>query len=93
MPDHADATRPARALEVDLADLDGMSIGVAVAGAVAASADRNVLALEPLPASVDVDSLETLLAGDSGVCEVSFVYADHEVTVTPERLRVAPIRG
>lgn len=71
-----------------------MSLGVAVAGAVASRTGANVLELDPLSEAVDVDALEALWRGGDGWqsdARVTFRYMDHRVTVTTERLHLEPL--
>lgn len=86
------------AFTVSRADLEGMCLGVAVPGAVAARNHTDVLALDPLSDVVDVDALETLwgprgTSGGHGVTRVTFQYMNYEVTVTRDRLRLEPFEA
>lgn len=80
---------------VERAALDGMSAGVAVAGAVASHTDTDVLALDPLSEVVDIDALDGLWkptgTGWHPDASVTFQYMGYEVTVTSDRLRLAPL--
>lgn len=100
MPENVDDSGPDGAVQqgytVKRADLEEMSLGVAVPGAVASRTDRNVLELDPLSDVIDVDALDELW-GASGssprhaVTCVTFHYMGHEVSVTGEELRLVPL--
>ncbi|MFB6196409.1 MAG: HalOD1 output domain-containing protein [Haloplanus sp.] len=60
----------------------------AVLRAVSAVSDRPLLELPPLQEFTDADALNRLFASSTTVESLRLTYAEYEVTVEPERVRV-----
>ncbi|MDG5775505.1 HalOD1 output domain-containing protein [Haloarculaceae archaeon H-GB2-1] len=75
-------------------DFRDLHPSVAVVNAVAAVADMDPLAFDPIGDCLDPDALDVLLGADSATgtdCSVSFNYASSEVTIsTTGRIEVRP---
>jgi hypothetical protein len=87
---------PREGITVRRADLAGLSLGVVVPAAVASRRDANVVDMEPLWGTVDVDALDELWGLKESGCwsagtRVTFRYMGYEVSVTPEVLHMEPI--
>lgn len=80
-----------QAYRVDLDAVEYVSPSIAVVRSVAALDDTPVTDLEPLQKSIDLDTLDSLLSGETATeCRVSFRYEGHVVVVSTDEIRLSP---